>query len=62
MVVGMNDDEAGGYTAAQRAGAALAILAVLGIAFILADVASGGKLTGGCKDCGKQEEAVRDDS
>lgn len=53
-------DEAAGYPASMRAAAALGLLVIGALAFILLDVMSGGKLaglTGGCTDCGDKAPA-----
>lgn len=49
-----------GYTPAERLGAALGLLAIGLVAFILADVATGGRLTGSrpCTDCGPDGEEM----
>jgi hypothetical protein len=47
----MADETTGGYPLSMRAIALLGLLALAGLAFILADVATGGRLTGGCADC-----------
>jgi hypothetical protein len=54
----MHDDDTSGYGLGQRVGALLGLLAIGMIAFILADVASGGKITRagcGCQDTPAQE-------
>jgi hypothetical protein len=54
------DQAAGGYSAAERVVALLGLLIAGALVFILADVVSGGKLTGrDCAGCGddKQEAA-----
>lgn len=50
-------DEAAGYPASMRAAAALGLLVIGALAFILMDVMSGGKFTGGCADCGDKAPA-----
>lgn len=49
-----------GYTLAERIGAALGLAAIALVAFILADVATGGRLTGSkpCADCGPEGEGM----
>lgn len=50
----MDADE--GYTWAERATAVLGLLVVCAFGFILADVLSGGRLTGRGCGCGDKEE------
>jgi hypothetical protein len=49
----MTDDEE--YSRAERIGALLGLLAVAAFAFVLADVLSGGRLTGRGCGCGDKE-------
>jgi len=53
----MPDDTPDSYPLSMRAVALLGLFLVGVVAFILVDIASDGKLTGGCKDCGDKEPA-----
>lgn len=60
MIAGMPEEQAvPGYSAAERIVALIGLVVVGGLVFILADVISGGKLTGrgGCGGCGDKETA-----
>jgi len=48
MLGEITDELADGYPVTLRAFALLGLLVVAGLAFVLADVLSGGRLTGGC--------------
>lgn len=49
----MPEDDQQGYPPALRVGAALGLVVLGLLGFILADVLTGGRLTGrGCADCG----------
>jgi hypothetical protein len=54
----MPDDQPAAYTPAARAAAVLGLFLLGAFAFILADVLSGGKLTGGCTDCADKADNV----
>ena len=53
----MLDETVEGYPVSFRALALVGLLFVGALAFILLDVASDGKLSGGCKDCGDKAAA-----
>ena len=56
--VTMLDETVTGYPASFRALALLGLFVVGALAFILLDVASDGRLTGGCAGCGDKPEAA----
>jgi len=48
----MPDDTDSAYPVSMRAVALIGLVLVGAVAFILMDIASNGRLTGGCTDCG----------